>query len=79
MMYVDIHKDAKLDEIWEMILCKLGNKASKISSKSSSFYKTQDGIECSLRKLNGDLVAICYRENNRSNGYRWTIEICKEN
>jgi len=79
MMHIDIHKDAKLDEIWKMILGKLGNKASEISSNSSSFYKTQDGIECSLRKLNGDLVAICYRENNRINGYRWTIEICNEN
>ena len=41
---------------------------------SSSFYKTQDGIECSLRRKNGDLIGICYRENNRSGGYRWTIE-----
>ena len=46
----------------------------EICSNSSSFYKTQDGIECSLRKKNGDLIGICYREKNRSGGYRWTIE-----
>ena len=75
-MYIDIDKDTKLDEVWTMILGKLGNQSSQICPNSSSFYKTQDGMECSLRKLNGDLVAICYRENNRSNGYRWTIEKC---
>jgi len=27
-----------------------------------------------LRRKNGDLIGICYRENDRSGGYRWIIE-----
>ena len=73
-MHFDISQEKGLDDVWEMIIKKMGNDANKICSNSSSFYKTQDGMECSLRKLNGDLVAICYREKNRNKGYRWTIE-----
>ncbi len=73
-MHFDISQEKGLEEVWEMIIKKMGNEANQICSNSSSFYKTQDGMECSLRKLNGDLVAICYREKNRNKGYRWTIE-----
>ena len=73
-MHIDISQEKGLEEVWEMIIKKMGNEANQICSNSSSFYKTQDGMECSLRKLNGDLVAICYREKNRNKGYRWTIE-----
>ena len=73
-MHIDTSQDTSLDQVWIMILDKLGNDANEISSNSSSFYKTQDGIECSLRKTNGELIGICYRENNRSGGYRWIIE-----
>ena len=73
-MHIDISQDKGLDEVWEMILKKMGNEGKQICSNSSSFYKTQDGMECSLRTVNGDLVAICYREKNRSKGYRWTIQ-----
>ena len=73
-MHFDISQEKGLEDVWEMIIKKMGNDANKICSNSSSFYKTQDGMECSLRKLNGDLVAICYREKNRNKGYRWTIE-----
>tara|TARA_Y100001978_G_scaffold77849_1_gene69843 strand:+ start:3351 stop:3578 length:228 start_codon:yes stop_codon:yes gene_type:complete len=73
-MHIDTHINADLDEVWKKILNKMGEEASEICSNSSSFYKTQDGMECSLRKINGDLIGICYRENNRNNGYRWTIE-----
>ena len=64
-MHIDIDKNADLNEVWIRILQKLGDSANSISSNSSSFYKTQDGIECSLRKINGDLVGICYREKNK--------------
>tara|TARA_Y100000589_G_C27107237_1_gene610645 strand:- start:81 stop:311 length:231 start_codon:yes stop_codon:yes gene_type:complete len=74
-MHIDTSINAQLEEVWEMILKKIGEEANEICSNSSSFYKTQDGMECSLRKINGDLIGICYRENNRNNGYRWTIEI----
>ena len=73
-MHIDTSKDTELGEVWEKILKKMGNEANEICSNSSSFYKTQDGVECSLRKINGDLIGICYREKNRNNGYRWTIE-----
>lgn len=73
-MHIDTAKDTKLEEVWEKILKKMGKEANEICSNSSSFYKTQDGVECSLRKINGDLIGICYREKNRNNGYRWTIE-----
>ena len=72
-MHFDITENAKLDEVCRMILDKLGNDAKEICSTSSSFYKTQDGLECSLRKINGELIGICYREKNRNNGFRWTI------
>ena len=73
-MHIDTRKDTELEEVWEKILEKMGKEANEICSNSSSFYKTQDGVECSLRKINGDLIGICYREKNRNNGYRWTIE-----
>ena len=73
-MHIDTCKDTELEEVWEKILEKMGKEANEICSNSSSFYKTQDGLECSLRKINGDLIGICYREKNRNNGYRWTIE-----
>tara|TARA_Y100000589_G_scaffold317441_1_gene343554 strand:+ start:3325 stop:3555 length:231 start_codon:yes stop_codon:yes gene_type:complete len=73
-MHIDTNKNEELEEIWNMIIKRLGNDAREICSNSSSFYKTQDGMECSLRKSNGDLLGICYREKNKSNGYRWTIQ-----
>ena len=76
-MYFDVDDNAKLEYVWHLILQKFGKDAKEICSNTSSFYKTQDGIECSLRKINGDLIGICYREKNRNNGYRWTISKVK--
>ena len=72
-MHFDTSENVHLDEVWQMILEKIGNDAKNICSNSSSFYKTQDGLECSLRKTNGELIGVCYREKNRNNGFRWTI------
>ncbi len=72
-MHFDTSENVHLDEVWQMILEKIGNDANIICSNSSSFYKTQDGLECSLRKMNGELIGVCYREKNRNNGFRWTI------
>tara|TARA_B100000941_G_scaffold266781_1_gene222298 strand:+ start:292 stop:522 length:231 start_codon:yes stop_codon:yes gene_type:complete len=74
-MYFNTSENIELKEVWAMILEKMYQEGEEVCSNSSSFYKTQDGIECSLRRKNGDLIGICYRENNRSGGYRWTIEI----
>ena len=73
-MYFNTSEDSELKEVWRLIIEKMYQEGEEICPNSSSFYKTQDGIECSLRKKNGDLIGICYRENNRSGGYRWTIE-----
>ena len=72
-MHFDVSEDAELNVVWQLILEKLGKDAKEICSNSSSFYTTQDGLECSLRKTNGELIGICYREKNRNNGFRWTI------
>jgi len=66
--------DIDLKEVWKMIVEKMNKEDEEVCPHSSSFYKTQDGIECSLRRKNGDLIGICYRENDRSGGYRWIIE-----
>ena len=73
-MYINTNKDIELNKVWDLIIKRLGEYADEVCSSSSSFYKTQDGIECALRKRNGDLMYICYREKNRNNGYRWTIQ-----
>ena len=73
MQFEDID-DIGLKEVWKMIVKKMIKEGEEVCPNSSSFYKTQDGIECSLRRKNGDLIGICYRENNRSGGYRWIIE-----
>jgi hypothetical protein len=66
--------DIDLKVVWAMIIEKMNKVGEELCPNSSSFYKTQDGIECSLRRKNGDLIGICYRENDRSGGYRWIIE-----
>ena len=63
-----------LKGIWAMLVKKMNEEGEEVRPDTSSFYKTQDGIECSLRRKNGDLIGICYRENDRSGGYRWIIE-----
>jgi len=73
-MYFNTSENSELKEIWSLIIEKMYQEGEEVCPNSSSFYKTQDGIECSLRRKNGDLIGICYRENNRSGGYRWTIE-----
>ena len=73
-MYFNTDEDSELKVVWALIIERMYQEGEEICSNSSSFYKTQDGIECSLRRKNGDLIGICYRENNRSGGYRWTIE-----
>ena len=70
----DNFDDIDLKEVWLMIVEKMKKEGEEVCPNSSSFYKTLDGIECSLRTKNGDLLGICYRENDRSGGYRWIIE-----
>ena len=64
------------EEIWDLIIQKLDTKfVNKVSAATSSFVKTSDGLECYLRKSNGDLVASCYSESDRMGNRRWTIDL----
>ena len=76
MQFYDIDDVDYIDlkEAWKMIIKKMNKEGEEVCPNSSSFYKTQDGIECSLRRKNGDLIGIFYWENDRSGGYRWIIE-----
>ena len=53
--------DKDLKEVWKMIVKKMSKEGEEICPNSSSFYKTQDGIECSLRRkkrrLNWNLLS----------------------
>ena len=73
-MQSDTFDDIDLKEVWALIIKKMQQEGENVCPNSSSFYRTQDGIECSLRRKNGELIGICYCENNRSGGYRWIIE-----
>ena len=70
----DNFDNINLKDAWTMIVKKMNKKGEEVCPHTSSFYKTQDGVECSLRRKNGDLIGICYRVNDRSGGYRWIIE-----
>ena len=73
-MQSDTFDNIDLKEVWALIIKKMHQEGEDVCPNSSSFYRTQDGIECSLRRKNGELIGICYRENNRSGDYRWIIE-----
>jgi len=75
-MQFTTNEDSNVELIWSMILDKLNsNLSTQASASTSSFYRTDDGIECSVRKKNGDLIANCYSESDRMGKRRWTIEL----
>ena len=75
-MQFTTYDDSNEDLIWSLILNNLNSDLSKEASAStSSFFRTDDGIECSVRKRNGDLIAHCYSESDRMGKRRWTIDI----
>ena len=75
-MYFTANEDSNEELIWSLILNNLASDLSKEASAStSSFFRTEDGIECSVRKRNGDLIANCYSESDRMGKRRWTIDI----
>tara|TARA_Y100001970_G_C14081998_1_gene775243 strand:- start:425 stop:655 length:231 start_codon:yes stop_codon:yes gene_type:complete len=64
------------ENLWKIIISKLDHeRRNLVSPSSSSFYKTSDGIECSVRKANGSLIANCYSESDRMGNRRWTIDL----
>tara|TARA_Y100001968_G_C19077296_1_gene581320 strand:- start:304 stop:534 length:231 start_codon:yes stop_codon:yes gene_type:complete len=69
-------EDSSEELIWSLILNNLNSQLSKEASAStSSFFRTEDGIECAVRKRNGDLIAQCYSESDRMGQRRWTIDL----
>ena len=75
-MQFTTNKDSNEELIWSLIFEKLPSKlSSEASASTSSFYRTEDGIECSVRKTNGDLIANCYSESDRMGQRRWTIDL----
>ena len=62
-------------KVWEIILKKLTpDLVDKVSSATSSFYRTADGIECSIRESNGALIAYGYSESDRMGNRRWSFQ-----
>ena len=75
-MHCTTNKNSNEEVIWSLILNNLSSNLSKETSAStSSFFRTEDGIECSVRKRNGDLIANCYSESDRMGQRRWTIDL----
>ena len=69
-------KDATEEIIWDLILNNLGYPLlNDVSPATSAFFRTEDGLECSVRRRNGDLIAHCYSESDRMGKRRWTIDI----
>ena len=75
-MHFTTNEDSNEALIWSLIINNLTSNLSKEASAStSSFFRTEDGIECSVRKRNGDLIASCYSESDRMGKRRWTIDL----
>ena len=75
-MHFTTNEDSNEELIWALILNNLtSNLSTEASAATSSFYRTEDGIECSVRKRNGDLIANCYSESDRMGKRRWTIDL----
>ena len=55
-MQNDNFDEIDLKEIWSMILKQMNKEGEEVCPNSSSFYKTQDSIECSLLRKNGELI-----------------------
>ena len=73
---ITTNEDSNEELIWSLILNNLSsNLSTQASASTSSFYRTEDGIECSVRKRNGDLIANCYSESDRMGKRRWTIDL----
>ena len=69
-------KEATEKKIWDLIMKRLEpNSQKEVCAATSSFFRTVDGVECSVRKRNGELIAHCYSESDRMGNRRWTCEL----
>ena len=73
-MHFTVSEKESESVVWEMIIKNLDSSiARQVSPSTSSFYKTSDGLECSIRKANGDLIAYGYSESDRMGNRRWSF------
>ena len=73
-MYFTASEDENEEMIWSKILKNLDSEmAREVCASSSSFYRTADGVECAIRKSNGELIANCYSESDRMGTRRWSF------
>ena len=74
-MHFTIPNSDDESKVWDLIIQKLKPEiAMKVSPATSSFYRTADGMECSIRELNGNLIAKGYSESDRMGNRRWTFD-----
>ena len=74
-MHFTVNEDESESRVWELILEKLSpEKVKQVSSATSSFYRTEDGVECAIRKSNGALIANGYSESDRMGNRRWSFD-----
>ena len=75
-MQFTANNEANEEVIWSLILSNLGTTLCKdVSAATSGFFMTKDGMECSVRRINGELIAYCYSESDRMGKRRWTIDL----
>ena len=64
-MQFTTNEDSSEELIWSLILNNLSSQLSmEASAATSSFFRTEDGVECSVRKRNGELMASSYSESD---------------
>ena len=64
-MHFTVESKENEEVIWDMILKNLEPKLLKdVSPSTSGFFTTEDGLECSVRKIDGQLIASCYSESD---------------
>ena len=75
-MQFTTNEDSSEELIWSLILKNMTfNLSKEASASTSSFFLTEDGLECSVRKRNGELIANCYSESDRMGKRRWSIDL----
>tara|TARA_Y100001968_G_C19030804_1_gene559737 strand:- start:207 stop:443 length:237 start_codon:yes stop_codon:yes gene_type:complete len=74
-MHFTAKENESEEEVWKLIIKNLKPEiAREVCASSSSFYRTADGIECSIRRSNGELIANGYSESDRMGKRRWSFE-----
>ena len=74
-MHFTASEDESESRIWQLIVENLDPELEKeVSPATSSFYRTSDGLECSIRRANGTLIANGYSESDRMGTRRWSFD-----